>query len=116
MGAGRVLLSAAIALLGALAPQPAAAQRGPQIKHLFVIVLENKDQDVTFGPNPPAPFLATELRQDGAYIPGYFGTGHESLDNYIAMVSGQPPNVQTQADCQLFTEMTPGSLDANGIA
>jgi hypothetical protein len=88
----------------------------PQIKHLFVIVLENENGENTFGANPPAPYLGTTLREDGAYLPNYYGIGHESLDNYIAMVSGQPPNLQTQSDCQLYTEMTPGTLREDGVA
>ncbi|HEX6456057.1 MAG TPA: alkaline phosphatase family protein, partial [Solirubrobacterales bacterium] len=88
----------------------------PQIKHLFVIVLENENAETTFGPNPPAPYLGTTLRKIGAYIPNYYGIGHESLDNYVAMVSGQPPNPQTQADCQLFTEFLPGTVREDGVA
>jgi hypothetical protein len=88
----------------------------PQIKHLFVIVLENENAETSFGPNPPAPYLGTTLREDGAFIPNYYGIGHESLDNYIAMVSGQPPNLQTQSDCQLYTEMLPGTLREDGVA
>jgi hypothetical protein len=88
----------------------------PQIKHLFVIVLENENAETTFGADPPAPYLGTTLREAGAYIPNYHGIGHESLDNYIAMVSGQPPNLQTQADCQLYTEMLPGTSREDGVA
>ena len=88
----------------------------PQIKHLFVIVLENENAETTFGASPPAPYLGTTLREAGAYIPNYYGIGHESLDNYIAMVSGQPPNPQTQSDCQLFTEFLPGTVREDGVA
>lgn len=88
----------------------------PQIKHLFVIVLENENAETSFGANPPAPYLGTTLREAGAFIPDYYGIGHESLDNYIAMVSGQPPNLQTQSDCQLYTEMLPGTLREDGVA
>ena len=88
----------------------------PQIKHLFVIVLENENAETTFGANPPAPYLGTTLRETGAYIPNYYGIGHESLDNYIAMVSGQPPNPQTQADCQIYSEMLPGTMREDGVA
>jgi len=114
----RGLLSIVLSLLGLLAPAaPASAQSStPQIRHLFVIVMENKDQDITFGSKPPAPYLAQDMVAQGAYLPNYFGIGHESLDNYIAMVSGQPPNVDTQADCQIFSEMTPGTLNGDGVA
>jgi hypothetical protein len=88
----------------------------PQIKHLFVIALENEDAETSFGANPPAPYLGTTLREAGAYIPNYYGIGHESLDNYVAMVSGQPPNLQTQSDCQVYTEMLPGTQREDGVA
>jgi hypothetical protein len=88
----------------------------PEIKHLFVIMLENEDAKTTFGPQAPAPYLSATLRQAGAYIPNYYGIGHASLDNYIAMISGQPPNQQTQSDCQTFTPMLPGTLRKDGVA
>ena len=102
-----------LALLAALVPAaPAAAKARPQ--HVFVIVLENQDADTTFGPDSPAPYLAHTLTSQGAFVPGYYGIGHNSLDNYIAMVSGQAPNLQTQADCPVFTEMLPGLATADG--
>jgi hypothetical protein len=79
------------------------------VRHVFVIVLENEDAEVTFGPGSPAPYLATTLPAQGQLIEQYFGIGHLSLDNYIAMVSGQAPNPQTQADCQMYTDFVPGS-------
>lgn len=97
-------------------PEPNLPQGVPQIKHLFVIVMENENAEATFGPNPPAPYLGTTLREAGAFVPNYYGIGHESLDNYIAMVSGQPPNLQTQADCPVFSEMVPGTVREDGVA
>ncbi|MGN6217780.1 MAG: alkaline phosphatase family protein [Solirubrobacterales bacterium] len=97
-------------------PAPNLPAGVPQIKHLFVIVLENENAETTFGTSPPAPYLATTLREAGAYIPNYYGIGHESLDNYIGMISGQPPNPQTQSDCQIYTEMLPGTLREDGVA
>jgi hypothetical protein len=94
----------------------ASAAAVPKIKHLFIIILENEDQGTTFGPNPPSPYLGATLPAAGAYVPNYFGIGHSSLDNYLAMISGQPPNVQTQADCPIFSEMVPGTLNAEGVA
>ena len=35
-------------------------------------------------------------------MPKYYGIGHESNDNYIAMISGQAPNPLNQSDCQQF--------------
>jgi len=88
------------------------------VRHVFVIVLENEPYLTTFGEHSPAPFLAHELTMKGALLEQYFGIGHYSLDNYIAMISGQAPNPATQADCRVFSEFwrsSPG-LDANGQA
>ena len=46
------------------------------------------------------------MREEGAYLPNYYGIGHQSLDNYLALISGQPPNVATQADCQTYSDFS----------
>jgi hypothetical protein len=102
------------ALVAVLAPAACAQAKQAKPQHVFVIVLENEDANTTFGPASPAPYLAHTLTAQGAFVPGYYGIGHNSLDNYIAMVSGQAPNVQTQADCPVFTDMLPGTPAANG--
>jgi hypothetical protein len=76
----------------------------PAVGHVFVIVLENEDDGVAFGPNSGAPYLAKSMTGMGAYVPNYYGIGHHSLDNYIAMISGQPPNSTTQHDCTTFAD------------
>ncbi|MDQ2896814.1 MAG: alkaline phosphatase family protein, partial [Actinomycetota bacterium] len=96
--------------------RPGHRLRGASIRHVFIIVLENESASTTFAPGSPAPYLATTLRSQGAYVPNYYGVGHNSNDNYIAMISGQAPNVQTQADCQNFTDMLPGTIGAGGQA
>ena len=49
-------------------------------------------------------------------MPNYFGIGHSSLDNYIAMVSGQAPAPQTQDDCRdrEYHDMAPTRMSADG--
>jgi hypothetical protein len=79
-------------------------------------VLENESADTTFGPGSPAPYLSKTLPQQGAFIPNYYGVTHESLGNYIAMVSGQGANIQTQADCQAFTDFLGGLIGPDGQA
>ncbi|HWD86334.1 MAG TPA: alkaline phosphatase family protein [Solirubrobacteraceae bacterium] len=76
----------------------------PPIRHVFIIVLENESASTAFAKNSPAPYLARTLRSEGAYLPKYYGIGHESNDNYIAMISGQPPNPENQADCQFYRD------------
>ena len=95
---------------------PATAQR-PPIQHVFIIVLENKSFAETFGPNSPAPFLSQQLTSQGELLANYFGIGHNSLPNYIALVSGQAPSAATQGDCQIYQDFVPGSsavVDVNG--
>ena len=87
----------------------------PPIKHVFIIMLENESYPVTFGAQSIAPYLARELPKQGAMLPNYYGVGHYSLDNYVAMISGQAPNPATQGDCVTFSEFVPtGKPDKNG--
>jgi hypothetical protein len=86
----------------------ASAKSGlPPIRHVFVIVLENESYASTFGnPAPPAnqQYLDRTVPGMGVLLPNYYATGHLSNDNYISMVSGQPPNLLNQADCPLFLD------------
>ena len=69
------------------------------VKHVFVIVLENKTFSNTFGTSTQDPYLQKTLVPKGALLTQYYGTGHVSLDNYISMVSGQAPTPDTDDDC-----------------
>jgi len=90
--------------LAAILPARASfAASVPKVGHVFVIILENEDYEDTFSPNSPAKYLQA-LGQQGARLDNYYGIGHASLDNYIAMISGQAPNPETQADCLTYTE------------
>jgi hypothetical protein len=105
---------AALLVLSMLAAQAATASAAPPIKHVFVIALENKGFDETFGPGSPAPYLSQDLPAQGQLLTQYYATGHASLDNYISMVSGQAPNIVTQADCPFYFNFVPGVPATNG--
>src|SRR4051795_327910 len=94
----RVLLPVITAFALALSAAPALAL--PPVGHVFVIVLENKGIEDTFGPTGQlnAPYLARQLPAQGQLMLRYYGIGHSSMDNYIAMVSGQPPTPKSKAD------------------
>ena len=111
----RHIAPACLAMLAFATPSPASAAL-PPIHHVFVIVLENEPESTTFSASPPAPYLATTLRSQGAFLPNYYGTGHESNDNYIAMISGQGPNPQNQGDCQIFNDFMPDVIGSDGQA
>jgi hypothetical protein len=55
------------------------------------------------------------LRPEGELLQNYYATGHNSLDNYIAQVSGQAPTEDTQADCAdngfAYANVAPGTPD-----
>src|SRR6266702_3400542 len=100
---------------GAAALDPAAAV--PPIHHVWVINLENTSYRDSFGTPANDPYLATTLPGMGALLRQYYGIGHESLDNYIAEISGQAPSVQTQADCPIFSQFigSAGGLDGQAV-
>lgn len=101
-------------LLAAAGPGSLAAQL-PPAKHVFVIMLENEGFGTTFGSGSKAPYLATTLTAKGQLLTEYFGIGHNSVDNYIAMISGQAPDPQTQADCGVYSDFVKtGGVAANG--
>ena len=115
------LAAAALILMGAVGTLAtvggagsSAAPSPPPIHHVFVIMLENEEGSNTFGSPPPSPYLATTMRAEGAYLPNYYGIGHSSLDNYIAMISGQAPNTDTQNDCGTFADFGAPGVDVNG--
>jgi len=87
-----------------------------KIRHVFVIVLENEGFDVTFGPNSKAPFLSKVLTSQGVLLSQYFGTGHASLDNYIAMISGQAATPETRNDCFIFADFKLTGITPDGQA
>jgi phosphatidylinositol-3-phosphatase len=84
--------------------QTAAAR----IRHVFIIVLENKNYADTFQTSTQDPYLRDTLVPMGALLTQYYGTGHVSLDNYISLISGQAPTRDTTDDC------LPGLIGSTG--
>jgi hypothetical protein len=75
----------------------------PPVRHVFVINIENKGYETTWGAGSAAPYLARTLRSKGVLLNTYYGTAHNSQPNYVAQISGQGPNPQMQSDCQIFS-------------
>jgi hypothetical protein len=115
MVTGALALVAVPAFAASHPTKGSAASAGPKPGHVFIIVLENEGYDVTFGAKSPATYLKM-LARKGALLPNYYGIGHYSLDNYIAMVSGQAPNPVTQADCQSFVDFAATGTTKDGQA
>jgi len=76
------------------------------VKHVWLIILENKSYDETFTGLNQNSYLWQTLPQQGALLTNYYGTGHFSMDNYISLVSGQSPSYGVQDDCSTTANMT----------
>jgi phosphatidylinositol-3-phosphatase len=64
----------------------------PRFKHVFLIVLENKE----YNPAQDPPFL-TALATQGAAAVDYYAIAHPSLPNYISLLSGSTFGIQSDA-------------------
>uniref|UniRef100_A0A071M568 Phosphoesterase n=1 Tax=Burkholderia cenocepacia TaxID=95486 RepID=A0A071M568_9BURK len=85
------------------------------IKHVWVIVLENKNASEVYGTTDATSHLDPYLKSlmpTGTYLANYYGTGHVSLDNYVAMMSGQPSTADTETDCfNLWSDISDAGND-----
>jgi hypothetical protein len=111
-----VVVLVAVLLSGNGASARAVNSSPPPVGHVFVINLENKGYDETWGPASAAPYLSQTLRAQGVLLSQYYGIGHNSLDNYIAQISGQGPNAETQGDCQTYSPFVRTGTAAPGQA
>lgn len=119
------LIAASVLIAVAQAPTAAADSfQPPPVRHVWVINLENTSYSQTFedGGNvfgagvPPHPYLKDVLPSRGLLLRQYYGIGHNSLDNYIAEVSGQSPTPDTQGDCLSGTDFAGTGTDPHGQA
>jgi hypothetical protein len=114
----------AVAVVAVMAVPAAAKSSGakssskqPPIKHVFVINLENKSFDETWGAASKVPYLSQALKAQGLFLDQYFAVAHVSLPNYIAEISGQGPSKATQADCIAgYTEFVQTGTGSDGQA
>jgi hypothetical protein len=69
---------------------------------VWLIILENKSFDETFTGLNDNSYLWQTLPSEGVELTNYYGTGHSSMDNYLALASGQAPEEDSQQDCSNF--------------
>jgi len=86
----------------------------PEIKHVFLIVLEGHGYEETFGKESTAPYLAETLAGEGKLLPNYYAVAQGGLANEIALLSGQGPTPQTALNCPESTPVTPGTVSLEG--
>ncbi len=113
-GATNVQLSAAGKPGTAASAGKAGSATMPPIKHVWLIILENKSYQASFTGLNQNSYLWKTLPSYGEVLRQYYGTGHYSLDNYISMIGGQAPAPDTQADCPQYTNVFPGTPAPDG--
>jgi phosphatidylinositol-3-phosphatase len=121
-GVVTTLISAAL-MTGAARPagevgihQKTAAAK---VRHIFLIVLENKGFRNTFTISIQDPYLQHTLVPQGALLTQYYGTGRMGLASLIAMLSGQSATVDTDNDCLPYAKGLIGNyadVQQRGIA
>jgi hypothetical protein len=94
-------------------PQDGLGIKSGKIKHVWLIILENKSFDASFTGLNKNTYLWQTLPSQGTLLKNYYGTGHFSLDNYISLVSGQAPQPDDQDDCPLYDQLS-GNIDNSG--
>jgi phospholipase C len=95
-------------------PSQVASNHLSDVKHVFVIVLENEAFDATFGNASSGSYLADTLPAQGLLLRQYYGVAHNSTPNYIAMISGLAPNAATQSDCRSYVDFALTSMASDG--
>ena len=92
-------------------PQPQAGR----IKHVFIITLSSPGYEATFGESSQMPYLSGTLRPQGELLSDYSLLDAGPMPNYIAAVSGQPPNPLTRAGCPAYRQFPANAKpDASG--
>ena len=87
-----------------------------KLKHVFVIALTTTSFDAAFGQDSVAHYLNHTLRPKGAFLGGYETLGGTELPDYLALVSGQPPNSDTNQNCPTYAEYPSGTApDSSGV-
>jgi phospholipase C len=116
------LFAVLISFLVSCAPGPPAittatitttAARVPNFKHIFVVVLENKEYDQVVGQDQTPYF--NSLAQHYGLASNYYGIRHPSLPNYLALTGGSTFNIKSDCiDCFVAQPNIVDQLEAAG--
>ncbi len=91
--------------------KPSIRVKLPKIGHVWIVMLADQLSGTLFRPTSPAHYLNDTLVPQGTLLPNYYGTAHGALADGIALLSGQGPTPELQADCPVYEDLTPGSVD-----
>jgi len=86
----------------------------PEIKHVFLIVLDGHGYEEAFGDESQVPYLAETLAGEGKLLSNYYAVAQGGLANQIALLSGQGPTPQIAAGCPEYEPIAPGTISAEG--
>jgi phosphatidylinositol-3-phosphatase len=102
------------AVAGSTSTTPATTG-GPRQKigHVFVIALSTPSFDAAWGSGSVARYLNRTLKPAGAFLGGYETLGSAELSDYLALISGQAPNPDTEGNCATYSEFAAGAKPAS---
>jgi len=84
----------------------------PKIRHVWLVVLSDQSYAELYGPKSKAHYLNHSLVPNGTLLSEYHATAHGALADGIALLSGQGPTPQLQADCPLYESLEPGRINS----
>ena len=82
----------------------------PPVSHVYMIVLGDQGYESTFGKHSASPYLSKTLAKKGEVLSNYYAVAQGDLANKIALLSGQGPTPQTEAECPEYSDVTPGTV------
>jgi hypothetical protein len=95
------------------APSPTPERQVPQLKHVAIIILENKEYDTVIG-NSQMPNFNQWARQY-SLLTHYFAIRHPSLPNYLALIGGDTFGIQSDCEtCYVNAESLPDLIESSG--
>jgi hypothetical protein len=97
-----------------LPPELPEEESLPEIKHVFLIVLDGHGYEEAFGKESQAPYLAQTLAGEGKLLANYYAVAQGGLANQVALLSGQGPTAQLAAGCPEYTPIAPATLSLEG--
>jgi hypothetical protein len=101
----------AVRAAASVAPVVAAPTGGP--RHLFLVVMENREYDQVIG-SGRAPYV-DQLARDYAQADAFYAVAHPSLPNYLALIAGQTFGLREDCTACVFDAPTlADQLEARG--
>jgi hypothetical protein len=85
----------------------------PPVGHVFLIMLSQQGFSQTFAPAAHT-YLSSTLAHEGELVYNYYGVASSPLANEIALLSGQGPTQETDANCPSYTPLIAAGTGTDG--